>query len=719
MKTVLSSILVAGVLSHCGSYSPYHSYTSEERQALPATQTAEEWNERFNVDLEESSFWYDELGYLYAELPPKQHWQDALQLAEDSLQKHPHHPANTFFPIFKNVLEGNTQEAEQILQTHLLKTKIDDHNRKDVIALLYALSSDPQATQAWIAQKKPDLLKPRKPYTSKPEKKEQWEKDLAEGKVDAALKQLWKIAKGFTSDDSDKDQALSQIYKVCSLLEREVEAQKAIDLIQRCFEKEAKDPENYCNVPYELKKHLANKGDWKQLEKLLKLIRIEDKDDLSSHDELIELILCSYYTRSPAAFVAEIEKLQSNKKLTRYTFFEVLETAMGDTPSIGQLYVEELSKAGRHEDAWAIASRLLVSKSSDDPYYALAQKTNKVAFPDLLDQLLAFDPFEERPLIWKAKLALTANDIEGADKWINQAITLDPSDGDQGKDSRMQAYAVLADVFKAKGNTEKEAFFREVVSAIREGEIADDYLYAGLIQEAIKRYKASLGRFNDAYCLQSRLALTLAKNGKFEEAIPHFEKAFTLMPVSFGPRESHCFGCEGLYSDERVHPIAERILTEFVEKNPENPRAPYLLGLVLNKMKKYDAANTAFQKALELDPDYYNAANKLLQNYKTQPQHQQQKAELIVQMLGFAPYTQIQTIFRERSDLAQAWTDAEKIKDSPLTLPTLSWNFYTPNKQYEAFNSYSRSTLKAMDGWSKSELLRDNYFLGSLSSDID
>ena len=51
--------------------------------------------------------------------------------------------------------------------------------------------------------------------------------------------------------------------------------------------------------------------------------------------------------------------------------------------------------------------------------------------------------------------------------------------------------------------------------------------------------------FADAYCIQSRLALRYSELGDYVKAEQHYQRAFELMPDSFGRIESHCFGCEG------------------------------------------------------------------------------------------------------------------------------------------------------------------------------
>ena len=313
-------------------------------------------------------------------------------------------------------------------------------------------------------------------------------------------------------------------------------------------------------------------------------------------------------------------------------------------------------------------------------------------------------------------------------KTIEQAIALDPSDGDHGKETRMFCYEILARIHADTGNQERAEFFRDVTDSIRQGEAADDFLAAGLIKQATDRYEKALGQFADAYCLQSRLAMTLARNGKFDKAVAHFEKAFELMPVSFGPRESHCFGCEGLFSDERVIDIALPLLTAFEEKNPDNPRTPYLLGLMLSEKKEHQQAAIAFRRALELDPNYFNAASKLLSILEKDPERFDEAEKLRSQMFEIAPYPAKPKYLANPSKLRSYWEASEKFPESPLALPEIPFTAPAPKeeKQYLEFEDFRSSSFyhgfhddaQALDGWSASELRRSNVFLDFLN-DLD
>ena len=283
----------------------------------------------------------------------------------------------------------------------------------------------------------------------------------------------------------------------------------------------------------------------------------------------------------------------------------------GDPLPLGYFAAAALADAGRVDEAAAITRELLYRVGDQDAAYRLWLDLRGDDAAALLDELFERDPYEERPLIWKATWLLERGRIDDAHQTIRHAITVDPSDGEQGRGDRIRAYAVLGEVMEARGDAEGAATMAGVVRAIRQAEDADRFYAAGLLSRSVRMYEEALTYFNDAYCIQSRLAVRLADLGRFDEAIAHYEKAYELMPDSFGRVESHCFGCEGVFSDERVQPVAERVFTRLLETSPEKPQLHYLMGYLLSTQDRDVDAAAYYRRAVELDPQYLNAWLKL------------------------------------------------------------------------------------------------------------
>ena len=284
----------------------------------------------------------------------------------------------------------------------------------------------------------------------------------------------------------------------------------------------------------------------------------------------------------------------------------------GTSPQpVPYLAAKALLVAGQKETAQKITDELLNHFPGLDRGYELLlelQGTNAIG---RLDELFARDQFEERPLIWKAHLFREQNQLEAAEKILRQAISIDPSDGEEGRGDRMRVYAELAEVRAARGDQKEADFFGEVVKAIRLSETADQFYAAGLLKRAVGMYQDGLKHFSDAYCIQSRLAIQLSALGLAEEAEQHYRRAFELMPDSFGRVESHCFGCERAFDGERAQSIAEKTFSKLAEERPDKPQIHYLLGYLRLEQERFSEARTNFFTAVHLDPDYLNAWVKL------------------------------------------------------------------------------------------------------------
>jgi tetratricopeptide (TPR) repeat protein len=266
-----------------------------------------------------------------------------------------------------------------------------------------------------------------------------------------------------------------------------------------------------------------------------------------------------------------------------------------------------LMQAGRRVEARRITEYLLEQTPEDDRVYELLVALDGNDAIPRLDRIFAEDPFQERPLIWKAQLLLKAERLEEAEKVARQAVAIDPSDGEQGKGDRMRVYAVLADIREARGDAKEGGILRGALRAIRLSERADDFFAAGLLTRAVAMYQESLQQFTDAYCIQSRLAVQLSDLGQHELAAVHYQKAFELMPDSFGRIESHCFGCERTFDSAPAQTVAERVFTRLVQENPKKPQVHYLLGYLRKQQGQGKESVPHFRRAVQLDPDYLNA----------------------------------------------------------------------------------------------------------------
>ncbi len=282
-----------------------------------------------------------------------------------------------------------------------------------------------------------------------------------------------------------------------------------------------------------------------------------------------------------------------------------------DSITLPFLAAQSLAAVGRTVEARRIVEAVNQTSPGFDAGWALMLDLAGDDFPKHALQVFDRDPFEERPLIWLAKWHLDRGQLDLAEQRARQAIAIDPSDGEQGRGDRMRVYAVLADILRKRGDEPSAKVYDGAVLAIREAETADQFYQAGLLSRGIQLYKASLNHFADAYCVQSRLAVKLVQQGDEPAAAQHYQRAFELMPSSFGRVESHCFGCEGVFKGEQAANIAEQVFRKLIEAQPDNPRVQYLMGYLLKSKHHTAEAAEYFRKAVRLDPDYLSAWKSL------------------------------------------------------------------------------------------------------------
>jgi tetratricopeptide (TPR) repeat protein len=275
----------------------------------------------------------------------------------------------------------------------------------------------------------------------------------------------------------------------------------------------------------------------------------------------------------------------------------------------GVIVARALAAKGDQASALRVARAVVAAMPGRDAGYELiaALDSNAIA---TFDALYAADPYEERPLIWKASLQLI-DAPEEAEATIRRAIAIDPSDGEEGRNDRMRAYAVLAEVLRKQGDSSDARLYANAVQAIRISEHADELHEAGLFERAFRAYREALEKFSDAYCIQSRLAVQLNKQGRRREALEHYRRAYELMPSSFGRVESHCFGCESVFVGAESQSLAERVFTEIIRKSPDKPQAHYLLAYLREEQGRHEDALQPLRAAVSLDAQYLNAWKRL------------------------------------------------------------------------------------------------------------
>jgi tetratricopeptide (TPR) repeat protein len=289
---------------------------------------------------------------------------------------------------------------------------------------------------------------------------------------------------------------------------------------------------------------------------------------------------------------------------------EVLTVEDSQKQPLGALAARALQATGDKAAALRAARATVAALPGRDAGYEIIAALDPDAI-SVFETLYGSDEFEERPLIWKASVQLTAGAPSEAESTIRRAIAVDPSDGEQGPNDRMRAYAVLSSILLARGERSNAQLYGNAVEAIRLSERGDELHEAGLYERAFRKYRDALAKFSDAYCIQSRLAVQLNKQGRRKEALEHYRRAYELMPSSFGKVESHCFGCESVFQGPESQSLAERVFNDILRKSPDRPQAHYMLAYLREQQGRHADAVQPLRAAVSLDSHYLNAWKRL------------------------------------------------------------------------------------------------------------
>jgi tetratricopeptide (TPR) repeat protein len=324
----------------------------------------------------------------------------------------------------------------------------------------------------------------------------------------------------------------------------------------------------------------------------------------------------------------------------------------------GYYLASALSKTGHSVEARKLLDALFVQSPGCDRLYELLLSLDDGQVLTNLDALFARDQFEERPLIWKAHWLRLHQRWDEAEQAARKAISIDPTDGEEGPGDRLRAYAELAEIRAARGDTNEAAALRGAVEAVHQAERADELHTAGLLKKALAVYQDSLTKFADAYCIHARMAVLLSDLGQHALAEEHYRRAYELMPDQFGRVESYCFGCQRAFDGERAQGIAEKVFTRLAQETPNKPQVHYMLGYLRDEQGRYQEALASYRAAVKLDPDYLNAWAKIesLNEHVFQPAAE--RDAVVFNLLRLDPQEQHTGYsFETVSDLTALWNN--------------------------------------------------------------
>ena len=503
---------------------------------------------------------------------------------------------------------------------------------------------------------------------------------IAESKLDKAFKQVKEVhkvsLKGFDKELKKRitGQIIKNIISLVKIADKSAKETIKLALIDMLLTYDFTDVDSY--YLRDLISVLIDNNKFVVAEKIcLKQIKRELRQ---------KNIYSSYEGRDYWMLVTEIYyKLKKYKdvkllldKVPSWGHKDLKDLISNESDEFAYMIADTFIKLDDHKTAKEIILFCLRGKYiSDKLYSTLLSISEPEESLEYLDSIYKINRFEERPLIWKAQVLYELKKYKEAELIAQQAINIDPSDGETGRGDRMRVYSVMANIKEKLGDDETASLFRDVMKAIRLAEEADEFFEMGMGKKAITLYERSLDFFTGAYCIQSRLAIRYASMGELKKAEKHYKKAYELMPSSFGRVESHCFGCEGIFDGQKAQEIAENVFYKMLKNDPKNPQLNYLLGYLREEQGKFSDAITYYRKAVELDPKYINSWKKMYSLIDQTKIDDSELETIIINLLELAPYENSDG--RDLSgikDLKMLWNKIGKIKKIH--------NYATPSEIY-------------------------------------
>jgi tetratricopeptide (TPR) repeat protein len=185
----------------------------------------------------------------------------------------------------------------------------------------------------------------------------------------------------------------------------------------------------------------------------------------------------------------------------------------------------------------------------------------------------------------------------------------------------------------------------------------------------------SLDRFDDAAIVvseqaklaphdpqaQMALGLTLRQAKRNGEARQAFEKVAELAPDSLWPVEQLV---ELDLLDRHFDAARQRVRRQF-QKTPDLPAAHFFEGKILATEEKWDLAEAEFQKTLQLDPNFSNAYDLLVQAYvatnKLPQALEQLKTQVAKNPNDVSALTTLALLYERTNDFAKARDAYERV----------------------------------------------------------
>jgi Flp pilus assembly protein TadD len=219
-----------------------------------------------------------------------------------------------------------------------------------------------------------------------------------------------------------------------------------------------------------------------------------------------------------------------------------------------------------------------------------------------MQRALEKGPLSAALLLLAARLENTAKDPQAAEKYLRQAIDLEPDD--------ISAYTMLGQMYVRQNRLDAAKHELEEVTRRRPENVSARTMIGiildaqGKFEESQKIYEAILASTSRAPVAANNLAYIYAERGdRLNEALSLAQRAKEQMPDSHEINDTLGW----IYYKKDMANLAVRPLETSVSLDPQNPIYHFHLGLAYAKTGDTAKARKSLEEALKLRADFAGA----------------------------------------------------------------------------------------------------------------
>lgn len=360
-----------------------------------------------------------------------------------------------------------------------------------------------------------------------------------------------------------------------------------------------------------------------------------------------------------------------------------------------------LGRQSNRDEALGVM-RALVERNPDMPvaHYAMAHLAVRMSDLDLavrsIDRALALSPEWEDAALFKARVLVSLKDMSRVlqfhERYLDQhpranamrlsyaRLLVDLKQWDKAREQFKRVVAALP--------SDADATFTAALLALQSNDMndAEKYLkrtlalqpdndqarlYLGQVAEQRKQYDEAIqwyGAVESAelnFEAQTRLGVTLARQGKLDQARAHLE---SLQPSTEAQRVQLALAEDQILRDVKNFGEAYKVLTRALGELPDNADLLYARALDAEKLNRIDVAEQDLRRILKKDPKNAQTLNALGYTLADHTTRYPEALNLIEQALALKP-------------------------DDPFILDSLGWVHYRLGNHAEAVK-YLRSAIE-------------------------